>query len=50
LRPSLNYGKLIAGVNCALCFGASAGYLLARNTRLSLYWFFAGCITAVMTF
>ncbi len=38
----LNWGKLFAWSQVALCLAASGGYLATRHYAKGLYWFFAG--------
>lgn len=44
----MNWGRVFGWTIATLSFGASIGYLFAKNYRLSLYWFFATCITVVV--
>lgn len=46
----MNYGKLLGWTIATLSFGAALGYALAKDYRRALYWFFAGCITVVLTY
>lgn len=45
----MNPGKLIAILNITLAFSASIGYFVSGNTRMGLYWLFAGLIGMTVT-
>lgn len=42
--------KVMPVAQIVLCIGGSIGYLVAGDRRMALYWFFAACLTATMTF
>lgn len=42
--------KLFPTLNILLNLGASIGYALNGNWKLTAYWFFATCITTTVTY
>jgi hypothetical protein len=46
----MNYGKILSWTIVILSFGASIGYAIAKEYRTAVYWFFAGCISATMSY
>lgn len=49
-QSDVNYGRLFACGQMALCVAASAGYATCRDWRRALYWFCAAILTACVTF
>lgn len=43
-----NVAGYIAAANLAFCFSLSVAYLLQKDYRRALYFFFAFCITATV--
>ena len=49
IADSMNWGTRIAWFSVVLCIGSSIGYLVVKDYRRALYYFFAACITATVT-
>lgn len=45
----MNWGRILAWSTVALSVGASVGYLVIKDYRRALYYFFAACITATIS-
>jgi len=50
LEEGMNWGARIAWFSVVLCFGSCIGYAIAGDHRRALYYFFAACITATVTY
>lgn len=46
----MNFGKMFAITQLALCICASVGYFLAGDLKRGVYWLCAAGITASVTF
>lgn len=46
----MNWGKILGWAITALSLAASVGYLAVHDYRRALYYFFAACITATITY
>jgi len=46
----VNWGRVFAWGQVALCLAASIGYAFSRQHAKALYWFFAACISVTVIF